>query len=255
MYFRQLLNDETACASYLLGCATYSQFAVVDPHVDLVDEYIARAQAQDVPIVAVFDTHVQADHVSGMPEGSSRAPARARTCPPAPASSSTHHPLADGRGRHAREHGDPGDLDARPRARAPRLPRHRPPPRRGAVAGTDRRCAARRGRRPSGSARARRAHRRAPRAELYRSLTDELIDAPRSSRPLPLALLRVGLRPGSVGQPDLDDRVRAPPQLRPAVRLRGRVRAGADRDIPPAPEQQAAIVAANRSGRPLVAIA
>src|SRR2546421_1655121 len=68
MYFRQLLNDESACASYLLGCKTHSKFAVVDPHVDLVDEYIALADAQGIPIVAVFETHVQADHVSGLPE-------------------------------------------------------------------------------------------------------------------------------------------------------------------------------------------
>jgi hydroxyacylglutathione hydrolase len=68
MYFRQLLNDETACASYLFGCKTESQFAVVDPHADLADEYIALAEAQGIPIVAVFETHVQADHVSGLPE-------------------------------------------------------------------------------------------------------------------------------------------------------------------------------------------
>src|SRR5438309_9523388 len=68
MYFRQLLNDESACASYLLGCKTHSKFAVVDPHVDLVDEYIALADAQGIPIVAVLDTHIQADHVSGLPE-------------------------------------------------------------------------------------------------------------------------------------------------------------------------------------------
>jgi hydroxyacylglutathione hydrolase len=67
VYFRQLLNEETACASYLFGCKTHSQFAVVDPHVDLVDEYIALAEREGVPIVAVFDTHVQADHVSGLP--------------------------------------------------------------------------------------------------------------------------------------------------------------------------------------------
>lgn len=68
MYFRQLLNDETACASYLLGCKSCRAFAVVDPHADLVDDYIALAEAQGVPIVAVFETHVQADHVSGLPE-------------------------------------------------------------------------------------------------------------------------------------------------------------------------------------------
>ena len=68
MFFRQMLNEHTACASYLLGCKTKSQFAVVDPHVDLVDDYLALADAQGVPIVAAFETHVHADHVSGLPE-------------------------------------------------------------------------------------------------------------------------------------------------------------------------------------------
>ena len=65
MYFRQLLNDKGACASYLLGCKTRSTFAVVDPHVDLVDDYIGLAEAEGSRIAAVLDTHVQADHVSG----------------------------------------------------------------------------------------------------------------------------------------------------------------------------------------------
>jgi hydroxyacylglutathione hydrolase len=68
MYFRQLLNDETACASYLLGCKSRSAFAVVDPHVDLVDDYMALAAGQSAAITAVLETHVQADHVSGLPE-------------------------------------------------------------------------------------------------------------------------------------------------------------------------------------------
>jgi glyoxylase-like metal-dependent hydrolase (beta-lactamase superfamily II) len=68
MVFRQLLNEDTACASYLFGCASQAQFAVVDPHADLVDEYLRLAGAQGVPISAVLETHVQADHVSGLPE-------------------------------------------------------------------------------------------------------------------------------------------------------------------------------------------
>jgi hydroxyacylglutathione hydrolase len=67
MYFRQLLNDETACASYLLGCKSKGQLAVVDPHADLVEAYIALAEAQGARIAAVLETHVQADHVSGLP--------------------------------------------------------------------------------------------------------------------------------------------------------------------------------------------
>jgi hydroxyacylglutathione hydrolase len=67
MFFRQFLNDETACASYLFGCKSHAKFAVVDPHMDLVDHYVAAAAAQGIPIVAVLETHVQADHVSGLP--------------------------------------------------------------------------------------------------------------------------------------------------------------------------------------------
>jgi hydroxyacylglutathione hydrolase len=68
MFFRQFLNDDTACASYLLGCKTKARFAVVDPHVDLVDDYAAAAEAQGALIVAVFETHVHADHLSGLPQ-------------------------------------------------------------------------------------------------------------------------------------------------------------------------------------------
>src|SRR5215213_1004097 len=67
MFFRQFLKDDTACASYVFGCKSQSRFAVVDPHVDLVDDYLAAADAQGVPIVAAFETHVHADHVSGLP--------------------------------------------------------------------------------------------------------------------------------------------------------------------------------------------
>ena len=95
MLFRQLLNDETACASYLLGCKTHSAFAVVDPHIALVDTYLELAAAQGAAITAVFDTHVQADHVSGLPE----LVARTGATPYLPEGAGVdfeHHALADG---------------------------------------------------------------------------------------------------------------------------------------------------------------
>jgi len=64
---RPFLNDFGSCASYLFGCTSQRKLAVVDPHVDLVDGYLAAAAAIESPIVAVFETHVQADHVSGLP--------------------------------------------------------------------------------------------------------------------------------------------------------------------------------------------
>jgi glyoxylase-like metal-dependent hydrolase (beta-lactamase superfamily II) len=64
---RPFLNDAGSCASYLFGCTTHGTLAVVDPHADLVDDYLAAAAATGSPITAVFETHVQADHVSGLP--------------------------------------------------------------------------------------------------------------------------------------------------------------------------------------------
>jgi hydroxyacylglutathione hydrolase len=95
VYFRQLLNDESACASYLLGCKTHGVFAVVDPHVDLVDDYIALAEGQGASIVAVLDTHVQADHVSGLPELVARTGATAYL-PEGAGVEFEHHALRDG---------------------------------------------------------------------------------------------------------------------------------------------------------------
>jgi hydroxyacylglutathione hydrolase len=67
MVLRPFLNDAGSCASYLFGCTSHSKLAVVDPHSDFVDEYVAAASVIGAPIVAVFETHVQADHISGLP--------------------------------------------------------------------------------------------------------------------------------------------------------------------------------------------
>src|SRR3954453_21024643 len=95
MFFRQFLNEDTACASYLFGCKSHSRFAVVDPHVDLVDEYVAAAAAQGIPIVAVLETHVQADHVSGLPALVERTGATAYL-PAGAGVEFPHEPLTDG---------------------------------------------------------------------------------------------------------------------------------------------------------------
>jgi hydroxyacylglutathione hydrolase len=67
MLLRPFLNDAGSCASYLFGCTTHDKLGVVDAHAGLVDDYLAAAAAIGSPITAVFETHVQADHVSGLP--------------------------------------------------------------------------------------------------------------------------------------------------------------------------------------------
>ena len=72
MIFRQVLHPATGCASYIFGCTGKKALAVVDAHAAHVDDYLAVAAAADAPIVALVETHVQADHLSGTPELAAR---------------------------------------------------------------------------------------------------------------------------------------------------------------------------------------
>jgi len=92
---RPFLNDTTSCASYLFGCTTHDALGVVDPHADLVEGYLAAAAAVGSPIVAVFETHVQADHLSGLPLLVERTGATAYL-PAGAGVEFDHTPLADG---------------------------------------------------------------------------------------------------------------------------------------------------------------
>jgi hydroxyacylglutathione hydrolase len=94
MLLRLFHHDATACASYLFGCTTHDTLAVVDPHVDLVEGYLDAAERAGSPIVAVFETHVQADHVSGLPDLVARTGATAYL-PAGAGVEFAHQPLAD----------------------------------------------------------------------------------------------------------------------------------------------------------------
>jgi glyoxylase-like metal-dependent hydrolase (beta-lactamase superfamily II) len=65
MIFRQILHLATGCASYVFGCTGKKALAVVDAHSEHGDDYLAVADAAASPIVAIVETHVQADHLSG----------------------------------------------------------------------------------------------------------------------------------------------------------------------------------------------
>jgi len=95
MILRQFLVPETACTSYLFGCTTHGKLAVVDPHSSLVEDYLAAAEQIGSPIVGVFETHVQADHVSGLPELVARTKATAYL-PEGADVSFEHEALGDG---------------------------------------------------------------------------------------------------------------------------------------------------------------
>src|SRR5258706_14287641 len=65
MYFKQLVKEDSGCASYIVGCTGASVCAVVDPRLDMVDDILALAEAKGMQVAAVIETHNHADHVSG----------------------------------------------------------------------------------------------------------------------------------------------------------------------------------------------
>ena len=64
MLFRQFVDDDLGCASYLIGDPTGGEAVVVDPAY-AIEQYLDAARDEGVEIVAVLETHTHADHVSG----------------------------------------------------------------------------------------------------------------------------------------------------------------------------------------------
>jgi hydroxyacylglutathione hydrolase len=62
--FRQITHDDLGCASYLVGDYSAGTAAVVDPRFE-IDDYLELARYLAVSIDHVFETHNHADHVSG----------------------------------------------------------------------------------------------------------------------------------------------------------------------------------------------
>src|SRR5438874_7656754 len=65
MIFQQILNEESGCLSYLVGCGQAGQAVIVDPGRDRVHEYLRLARRKGLQITHVVETHTHADHISG----------------------------------------------------------------------------------------------------------------------------------------------------------------------------------------------
>jgi hydroxyacylglutathione hydrolase len=62
--FRQFVDDDLGCASYLIGDEHSGEALVVDPAYE-IEPYVAEAEQRGIRIVGVLETHTHADHVSG----------------------------------------------------------------------------------------------------------------------------------------------------------------------------------------------
>jgi hydroxyacylglutathione hydrolase len=62
--FRQFVDDDLGCASYLIGDEKAGEAVVIDPGYE-VEPYLEEAERQGARIVRTLETHTHADHVSG----------------------------------------------------------------------------------------------------------------------------------------------------------------------------------------------
>ncbi|PSQ90308.1 MAG: MBL fold metallo-hydrolase [Bacteroidetes bacterium QS_4_64_154] len=71
MLFRQIFDETLAQYAYLIGCQQTGEALLVDPERD-IDRYLDLADAEGVEIVAVTETHIHADFLSGARECAER---------------------------------------------------------------------------------------------------------------------------------------------------------------------------------------
>ena len=71
MLFRQIFDPALAQYAYLLGCQRTGEALVIDPERD-VDRYLDLAAAEGLELVAVAETHIHADFLSGARELAAR---------------------------------------------------------------------------------------------------------------------------------------------------------------------------------------
>jgi hydroxyacylglutathione hydrolase len=67
MFFQRFYAESIAQASFLIGCNATGEAVVVDPNRDL-EPYLETAKREGLRIVAVTETHIHADYVSGSRE-------------------------------------------------------------------------------------------------------------------------------------------------------------------------------------------
>jgi hydroxyacylglutathione hydrolase len=71
MLFRQFFDPKLAQYAYLVGCQQSGEALIIDPERD-IDRYVEAAEAEGLRIVAVAETHIHADFLSGAREFAER---------------------------------------------------------------------------------------------------------------------------------------------------------------------------------------
>ncbi len=66
MIFRQLFDSVSSTYTYLIASRPGAEALIIDPVLDKVDRYVQLLRELDLKLVKAVDTHVHADHITGL---------------------------------------------------------------------------------------------------------------------------------------------------------------------------------------------
>src|SRR6187401_3643125 len=66
MIFRQLFDQTSGTYSYLLASRRGGEALIIDPVLEKVDRYLSLVRELDLKLVKAVDTHLHADHITGL---------------------------------------------------------------------------------------------------------------------------------------------------------------------------------------------
>ena len=66
MIFRQLFDGVSGTYTYLLASRRGGEALIIDPVLEKVDRYLQLVEELDLKLVKAADTHLHADHITGL---------------------------------------------------------------------------------------------------------------------------------------------------------------------------------------------
>ena len=72
MLFKQLFDSKSSTYTYIVSSGKGREALIIDPVIENTDKYITILKNLDLKLVKVIDTHIHADHISGLNELSKR---------------------------------------------------------------------------------------------------------------------------------------------------------------------------------------
>ena len=68
MIFNQLFDNKSSTYTYIISSGKGREALIIDPVIEHTDEYVRVLESLDLKLVKVIDTHIHADHTSGIGE-------------------------------------------------------------------------------------------------------------------------------------------------------------------------------------------